>query len=73
MLTSITFTALLAIVAATPVRVRSPYTVKETHPVPSKWSRTGPAPGHHLINLQIGLKQSKFDELERHLYEGMRE
>ncbi|KAA6413001.1 MAG: tripeptidyl peptidase [Lasallia pustulata] len=33
------------------------------------WTRVGPAPADHRINLQIGLKQSQFDELERHLYE----
>ena len=53
-----------------PIRARSPYAVKETHNVPSKWSRVGPAPRDHLINLSIGLKQSQFEELERHLYEG---
>ena len=44
--------------------------VKETHTVPSQWSKVGPAPAGHVINLQIGLKQSQFDELERHLLEG---
>lgn len=38
--------------------------------MPSKWSRVGPAPGDHRINLSIGLKQGQFNELERHLYEG---
>ncbi|KAE8445914.1 hypothetical protein EG329_012693 [Mollisiaceae sp. DMI_Dod_QoI] len=57
------------IVTASPVRVRSPFVVKETHPVPSKWSRISAAPADHIINLQIGLKQSQFYELERHLYE----
>jgi tripeptidyl-peptidase-1 len=65
---------LLAVVEAaigSPVRVRSPYAVKDTHNVPRKWSRIGPAPSDHVIHLQIGLKQSQFDELERHLYEGI--
>ena len=64
---------LLAFVAsslATPVSVRSTYAVKDTHFVPKKWKRVGPAPTDHLISLQIGLKQSQFAELERHLYEG---
>lgn len=70
MLTSIGFAALFAALAtASPVR-RSDYAVKETHPVPQKWSKVGPAPADHVIKLQIGLKQSQFDELERHLYEG---
>ncbi|MCJ1390580.1 hypothetical protein MMC18_003440 [Xylographa bjoerkii] len=63
----------LAIAAGTivgsPIRVRTPYAVKESHNVPSKWSRVGPAPADHLISLSIGLKSSQFDELERHLYE----
>ena len=59
------------IAVGSPIRVRTPYAVKETHPVPAKWSRVGPAPGDHVINLSIGLKSSQFDELERHLYEGM--
>jgi len=66
--------ALLAFVNTTigsPIRARSPYAVKDTHHVPRKWSRVGPAPSNHVIHLQIGLKQSQFDELERHLYEGI--
>lgn len=70
------FTALLSIAAAaqatlaTPIRARSPYAVKETHYVPRQWSKTGRAPESHVLHLHIGLKQSQFDELERHLYEG---
>ena len=56
--------------AATPLRVRSEYCVKEHHNVPPKWNRISDAPLDHLINLQIGLKQSRFDELERQLYQG---
>ncbi len=71
MLTSAALIALFAaLVTSSPLRVRSPYAVKETHPVPSQWSNVGPAPADHVINLQIGLKQSQFDELERHLLEG---
>jgi tripeptidyl-peptidase-1 len=57
-------------VAGTPIRSRTPYSVKETHNVPRKWSNVGRAPGDHKLHLQIGLKQGKFDELDRHLYEG---
>lgn len=70
------FTALLSAAAAaqaalaTPIRARTPYAVKESHYVPRQWSNTGPAPESHVIHLHIGLKQSQFDELERHLYEG---
>lgn len=59
--------ALLAFSAAKPLRSRS--VVKETHHVPHEFSRVGDAPGHHLIRLQVGLKQNNFEELERHLYE----
>lgn len=58
-------------VSGSTIRTRSPYAVKDSHHVPRKWSRVGAAPPDHLINLQIGLKQGSFSELERHLYEGM--
>ncbi|KAI4253479.1 MAG: hypothetical protein L6R42_007567 [Xanthoria sp. 1 TBL-2021] len=35
-----------------------------------RWTRIRPAPADHVVKLQIALKQSQFDELERHLYEG---
>jgi tripeptidyl-peptidase-1 len=72
MLTSLPLTALFAAFAlASPLRIRSPYAVKETHEVPPKWKVVDDAPANHVIKLQIGLKQSQFDELERHLYEGI--
>lgn len=49
---------------------RDTYAVKDKHHVPRLWKRIRPAPEQHVLNLQIGLKQSRFDELERHLYEG---
>lgn len=54
-------------VSASPVR--SEYAVKDTHYVPSRWSRVQRADPGHMIDLQIGLTQSRFHELERHLYE----
>ena len=51
--------------------LRSSYAVKEVHHVPAKWSRVSSAPADHILNVQIALKQSQFDELERHLYEGI--
>ncbi|KAN0101851.1 putative Tripeptidyl-peptidase SED2 [Hyaloscypha variabilis] len=54
---------------ATPNRARTPYSIKETHAVPSKWTETGRADSSHMLHLQIGLKQGNFKELERHLYE----
>ncbi|KAA6408198.1 MAG: tripeptidyl peptidase [Lasallia pustulata] len=58
----------LDIALSSPVHPCTPYAVKDSHVVPRKWTRVGPAPTDHRINLQIGLKQSQFDELERHLY-----
>jgi hypothetical protein len=55
---------------ASPIQVRSPYAVKETHYAPRKWHKKARASGSGTILLQIGLKQGQFDELERHLYEG---
>ena len=53
-----------------PLHSRHSYAVKDSHNVPRQWSKLGPAPAGHWINLKIGLKQSRFDELEQHLYEG---
>ena len=54
----------------TPVRARTPYSVKETHFVPSKWGQIGRVDPSHMLHLQIGLKQGNFDDLERRLFEG---
>ena len=45
------------------------YLVKESHPVPEDFTRESDASPGHLIRLQLGLKQSQFEELERQLYE----
>ena len=50
--------------------IRSPYVVKETHFVPKEWQKQDRAHGGETISLQIGLKQGKFEELDRHLHEG---
>ena len=55
---------------SSPLHSRYVYTIKDSHNVPKAWSRVGPAPSEHWISLQIGLKQSQFDELERQLYQG---
>ncbi len=47
------------------------YAVKETFVVPPSFERVGDAPENHRIRLSVGLKQSQFEELERHLYESM--
>ena len=72
-LNTLKFLALVAtaqIAFATPLGARSAYSVKETHNVPSKWTALGRAPANHKLHVKIGLKQERFDELERHLYEG---
>lgn len=56
--------------AAPPPRAHSVYQVKEMHPVPRKWEKRDRAPQGHMIDLQIGVRQSNFDELENRLYEG---
>ena len=61
--------ALLLVCAGTALG-REGYVVKERHHVPRQWRRIGEAPGGHLIQLQIGLMQGDFEELERHLFEG---
>ena len=70
--TSVSFALLAASVPifASPLRSRTEYAVKDTHHVPSKWHQVGPAPASKVLHLHISLKQSQFDELERHLYEG---
>jgi tripeptidyl-peptidase-1 len=67
----VSFVLSVSSVIESPVRARSSYAVKDSHFVPRKWSKVGPAPSDHVIQLHIGLKQSQFDELERHLYEGI--
>ncbi|KAJ3572259.1 hypothetical protein NP233_g3201 [Leucocoprinus birnbaumii] len=45
------------------------YRLKESINIPNGWSKVAPAPAGHIIHLRIGLPQSNFAELERHLYE----
>ena len=47
------------------------YAVKESHPLPGGWSCLERAASYHEIELQIGLSQSRFDELEQALYESV--
>ena len=57
-------------VAAGPVTRRSDAFVKDFHKAPRYWLNLGPAPSDHTIHLTIGVSQGRFNELERHLYEG---
>jgi tripeptidyl-peptidase-1 len=64
---------LASAVVASPIdklQVRE-YAVKSFHHTPRKWQRFGAAPPDHVLELQIGLKQSKIDDLLQHLNEGM--
>ncbi|KAF2823179.1 tripeptidyl-peptidase 1 precursor [Ophiobolus disseminans] len=61
-------TALATGALATPI-ARSPYVVKETHFVSKGWSKLQRSHGGMTVQLQIGLKQGHFDELDRHLHE----
>jgi len=49
---------------------RHTYLLKDSHEVPTAWSRVGSAHPEFLITLQTGLKQSRFDELKKQLYKG---
>lgn len=62
--------ACCSLVHSTPILGRPSYAVKDSHHVPRKWSRVSEAPSDHVVKLEIALKQSQFDELERQLYEG---
>jgi tripeptidyl-peptidase-1 len=58
-------------VFGSPIESRTAYAVKETHRAPRKWTKMGRAPVDAILNIQIGVKQSQFGELERQLYEGV--
>ncbi|KAK8079652.1 hypothetical protein PG997_007470 [Apiospora hydei] len=68
---AVAFLALLAptAVVSSPIKARTPYQVKETHHAPRGWKRVERASADQVMNIQIGLKQGNFEELERHLYE----
>ncbi|PGH31387.1 tripeptidyl-peptidase I [[Emmonsia] crescens] len=48
---------------------RASYTLKESHPAPSKWMQESTAPPSMNISLQIGLVQGRLTELEKNLQE----
>lgn len=57
-------------VPTTPARSSSlRYALKERHAIPNGWTVMAPAAKSHMINLQIGLKQSNQDIIEQHVYE----
>jgi tripeptidyl-peptidase-1 len=66
---SIIFSAVLLGLSYAKPTLNRRYVVKESHPVPTEFSRVGEAPGHHLMRLQIGVKQGQFEVLEKHLWE----
>jgi tripeptidyl-peptidase I len=55
---------------ASPIARRSDLIVKDFHQAPPAWANIGAPPTEHMLHLSIGLTQSRFSELERHLYEG---
>lgn len=65
------------VVALAPVALTKPlakrwddFQVKHTWvETPSGWEVHGDAPADHRIDMRIGLKQDKFDELVEHLYQ----
>jgi tripeptidyl-peptidase-1 len=68
--------ALLAVVPAvaspTPlgnVDASTAYALKSFHHAPRKWERLSAAPSDHVLTLQIGLKQGRFDDILQHLHE----
>ncbi|RDI79773.1 hypothetical protein Vi05172_g10283 [Venturia inaequalis] len=66
----VSFTTLVITLATLSTALSSqPYAVKERHVVPKQWTRLGRAPANAVLELRIALKQSQFDELERHLNE----
>jgi hypothetical protein len=46
------------------------YSVKEVHHPLQEWTRMKDAPKDEMLLLRIGLKMDRWEELERHLYEG---
>lgn len=64
------FAASFTSVCCSPIQSRPTYAVKDSHHVPRKWSRVSEAPPNSIVKLEIALKQSRFEELEKHLYEG---
>lgn len=63
---------LASVVVATPVEKlqKRGYAVKSSHHTPRKWQKAGAAPPNHVLNLQIGLKQARIDDVLQHLNEG---
>ena len=55
---------------AKPCNPKFNYAVKEVHNPPRQWTRVKDAPKDSMLLLRIGLKMDRWDELERHLYEG---
>lgn len=49
--------------------IRTNYVVKGSHPVPAGWQQQERAPADHKLELRIGLTQSDFKGLEKHLFE----
>lgn len=59
----------LASAIAAPLAAYSNYAVRDSLKVPAGWTEIGEAPKDQLVHLQIGLKPSDENTLERHLLE----
>jgi hypothetical protein len=60
-----------SVITAKPCNLNLKYAVKEVHNPSKQWTRIKDAPGDSKLTLRIGLKMDRWDELERHLDEGM--
>ena len=55
---------------ASPLQSLNVYALKDAHAVPRTFSKVGPASAGQVLDLQIGLTQARFAELEQKLYDG---
>jgi tripeptidyl-peptidase-1 len=58
------------VVTSSPLLSSTSIKVKERHLIPRNWRHIARAPESQTIKLKIGVKQGRFEELERQLYEG---
>lgn len=54
---------------ASPLVAKEVYTIKDNQNIPPGWQKAGRAPESHILNSKIGLKQARFGELHKLLYE----
>ncbi|QDS69534.1 hypothetical protein FKW77_007609 [Venturia effusa] len=64
-----TLTLACGVITSPSAQLANKYAVKSSHHVPRDWKRVAPAPADLIINLQIGLRQGKADEVLQTLKE----